>query len=175
MWLISLIFYRYMFFRFEPSDLMPPYWINMGAVAISTLAGALLVDAAASSAAMAPLVPFIKGVTLAFWATATWWIPMLLLLGAWRYAVRRVRFAYDPLYWGWSSCSGCTPSAPTGSPARSTPVPRAAREGVRRGGPGRLARHRARPGGAPAPRRAPRAARAAAGAPQQSVPDRTTR
>ncbi len=99
-WLISLIFYRYMFFRFEPSDLMPPYWINMGAVAISTLAGALLVGAAARSPAMAPLVPFIKGVTLAFWATATWWIPMLLLLGAWRYAVRRVRFAYDPLYWG---------------------------------------------------------------------------
>ena len=41
-WIISLIFYRYTFFVI-PSDLGPPYWINMGAVAISTLAGALLV------------------------------------------------------------------------------------------------------------------------------------
>jgi tellurite resistance protein TehA-like permease len=41
-WLISLIFYRYTFFKFSPSDLMPPYWINMGAMAISTLAGTLL-------------------------------------------------------------------------------------------------------------------------------------
>ena len=43
-WIISLIFYRYTFFRFEPDDLAPPYWINMGAMAISVLAGSLLVD-----------------------------------------------------------------------------------------------------------------------------------
>ncbi|MCB2019161.1 MAG: tellurite resistance/C4-dicarboxylate transporter family protein, partial [Hydrogenophaga sp.] len=29
-WMISLIFYRYTFFRFSPADLAPPYWINMG-------------------------------------------------------------------------------------------------------------------------------------------------
>ena len=28
-WMISLIFYRYTFFRFSPGDLTPPYWINM--------------------------------------------------------------------------------------------------------------------------------------------------
>ena len=42
-WMISLIFYRYTFFRFSPTDLAPPYWINMGAMAISTLAGARLI------------------------------------------------------------------------------------------------------------------------------------
>ena len=42
-WMISLIFYRYAFFRFSPDDLAPPYWINMGAMAISTLAGAILI------------------------------------------------------------------------------------------------------------------------------------
>src|SRR5690606_32569155 len=31
-WIISLIFYRYSFFAFLPSDLTPPYWINMGAM-----------------------------------------------------------------------------------------------------------------------------------------------
>ena len=48
-WIISLIFYRYTFFPFSPSDLTPPYWINMGAMAISTLAGTLLVANAAAS------------------------------------------------------------------------------------------------------------------------------
>ena len=41
-WIISLIFYRYTFFVMSPSDLAPPYWINMGAAAISTLAGTAL-------------------------------------------------------------------------------------------------------------------------------------
>ena len=35
--------YRYAFFRFSPGDLAPSYWINMGAMAISTLAGSLLI------------------------------------------------------------------------------------------------------------------------------------
>src|SRR5262249_39842759 len=37
------VFYRYTFFRLSPDDLTPPYWINMGAMAISTLAGARLI------------------------------------------------------------------------------------------------------------------------------------
>jgi tellurite resistance protein TehA-like permease len=50
--------------------------------------------------ALAPLHPFILGLTLMFWATATWWIPMLLVLGVWRHRIRGVRLVYDPLYWG---------------------------------------------------------------------------
>ena len=99
-WMISLIFYRYTFLRFLPSDLMPPYWINMGAMAISTLAGSLLILHAERSALLTSILPFLKGFTLLFWATATWWIPMLLVLGVWRYVYRRVPLTYDPLYWG---------------------------------------------------------------------------
>ena len=99
LWIIGLIFYRYMFLPFSPHDLMPPYWINMGAVAISTLAGALLSDFVAGTV-LAPLHPFILGLTLMFWATATWWIPMLLVLGVWRHRIRGIRLVYDPLYWG---------------------------------------------------------------------------
>lgn len=100
LWIIGLIFYRYMFFRFSPEDLMPPYWINMGAVAISTLAGTLLANQAETSTLLSPMRPFILGLTVMFWATATWWIPMLLLLGIWRHRSRSVRLSYDPLYWG---------------------------------------------------------------------------
>ncbi len=99
-WLISLIFYRYTFFRLLPSDLMPPYWINMGAMAISTLAGTLLIANAARSPLLLRLQPFLLGFTLFFWATATWWIPMLLILGFWRHGYKRFPLAYHPLYWG---------------------------------------------------------------------------
>ncbi len=98
-WIISLIFYRYMFFRFEPSDLIPPYWINMGSVAISTLAGANLILTADGSL-LQGLMPFLKGFTALYWATATWWIPMLLILGIWRHGIRKFQFTYDPQYWG---------------------------------------------------------------------------
>jgi tellurite resistance protein TehA-like permease len=99
-WIISLIFYRYTFFTMSPSDLAPPYWINMGAVAISTLAGALLVLAAPYSPLVTEILPFVKGLTLMFWATATWWIPMLVILGFWRHVYSRFPLQYDPLYWG---------------------------------------------------------------------------
>jgi tellurite resistance protein TehA-like permease len=99
-WIISLIFYRYTFFTMSPSDLAPPYWVNMGAVAISTLAGALLALASPFSPIVRELLPFIKGLTLMFWATATWWIPMLAILGVWRHVYRRFPLRYDPLYWG---------------------------------------------------------------------------
>lgn len=99
-WIISLIFYRYTFFPFKPSDLAPPYWINMGAMAISTLAGATLVLSDNRSPLLRELIPFIKGATLLFWSTATWWIPMLIILGIWRHLVKRFPLRYDPLYWG---------------------------------------------------------------------------
>src|SRR5215831_3274155 len=85
-WMMSLIFYRYTFFRFAPADLSPPYWINMGAMAISTLAGSLLIMNVADAPFLASLLPFIKGFTVFYWATGTWWIPMLVILAVWRYA-----------------------------------------------------------------------------------------
>lgn len=99
-WIISLIFYRYTFFKFSPSDLTPPYWINMGALAISTLAGVTLIKNAPRSPFLQEMLPFLKGFTLFFWATGTWWIPMLVILGIWRHIYRRFRLTYDPLYWG---------------------------------------------------------------------------
>jgi len=100
LWIIALIFYRYTFFTLAPSDLAPPYWINMGAAAISTLAGTMLIAASELSPLVQQLLPFLRGMTLMWWATATWWIPMLLVLGIWRHGYRRFPLRYDPLYWG---------------------------------------------------------------------------
>lgn len=99
-WIISLIFYRYNFFAFSPSDLSPPYWINMGAMAISALAGARLIENVPAAPFLASLSSFLKGFTVFYWATGTWWIPMLLVLGVWRHGIERFPLRYDPLYWG---------------------------------------------------------------------------
>jgi tellurite resistance protein TehA-like permease len=99
-WLISLIFFRYTFFPMNPADMQPPYWINMGAVAISTLAGTIIVQNAEHSRLLVQFLPFLKGFTLFFWATATWWIPMLVILGVWRHVYRRFPLKYSPMYWG---------------------------------------------------------------------------
>lgn len=99
-WMMSLIFYRYTFFLLSPSDLTPPYWINMGAMAISTLAGTLLIENAPRAPYLLSLLPFLKGMTILYWATATWWIPMLLVLGVWRHIWQRFPLTYNPLYWG---------------------------------------------------------------------------
>lgn len=100
-WMISLIVYRYTFQPLTPGDLFPSYWINMGAMAISTLAGAtLLLMGEGSVPLIRELRPFITGVTVLFWATGTWWIPMLIVLGVWRHGVRRFPFKYDVNFWG---------------------------------------------------------------------------
>jgi tellurite resistance protein TehA-like permease len=99
-WMISLIFYRYTFFKFSPADFLPPYWINMGAMAISTLAGALLIENTADAAFLETMIPFLRGFTIFFWATGTWWIPMLVILVVWRYFYKKFPLSYNPLYWG---------------------------------------------------------------------------
>jgi len=84
----------------SPSDLAPPYWINMGAAAIATLAGTMLIGMTDRSPVIAQTLAFVRGLTLFWWATATWWIPMLVILGVWRHLYKRFPLRYDPLYWG---------------------------------------------------------------------------
>ena len=100
LWLAALIFFRYMFVRISAEDLTPHYWINMGAAAISTLAGTTLLGQSALYPLVAELEPFVKGLTLLFCAVASWWIPMLIVLGVWRRAICHVPFSYSPLCWG---------------------------------------------------------------------------
>ena len=100
LWIMALIFYRFMFLRLAPQELVPSYWINMGALAISTLAGALLIQQAPAVPWLEPMLPFVKGVTLLYWSAGSWWIPVLVLLGVWRHGVRRYPLRYEPLYWG---------------------------------------------------------------------------
>ncbi len=97
--IITLIFYRFMFFQMSGEALGAPYWINMGAVAITTLAGSTLASSGHDAKILAPFMPFITGLTLMFWSVASWWVPLLIVLTLWRYLVCRVRISYSAEYW----------------------------------------------------------------------------
>jgi tellurite resistance protein TehA-like permease len=96
---IALIIYRFFFFRVTPGDLAPPYWISMGAMAITTVAGVRLLNTAAPSSFLVAVRPYIEGFTVMMWAWGTWWIPLLLIIGIWKYLVNREPIRYDPALW----------------------------------------------------------------------------
>ena len=96
---IALIMYRFFFLRVQHSDLTPPYWINMGAMAITTVAGVRMLDVAQPTALLVTLRPYIEGFTVMMWAWGTWWIPLLIIIGFWKYVVSREPVRYQPALW----------------------------------------------------------------------------
>ncbi|MEO5652054.1 MAG: tellurite resistance/C4-dicarboxylate transporter family protein, partial [Marmoricola sp.] len=89
---------RLLLYDFGPEELTPPYWVSMGALAITVLAGARIVEMAD-----APMVDatrgLIAGLSVVFWGFATWLIPVLVGAGWWRHVVRGVPMRYDPTLW----------------------------------------------------------------------------
>lgn len=96
--IITLVFYRLAFFKLAPKEFIPLYWVDMGAAAITTLAGGRLILAFSEWSFLNDILPFLKGFTLLFWATATWWIPLLLILSVWRH-YKGFPLGYEPQYW----------------------------------------------------------------------------
>jgi tellurite resistance protein TehA-like permease len=96
---ITLTFYRLMFKELTPERFSSTYWINMGAVAISALAGTILAQTTHDGRILSPFAPFVDGLTIMCWSMATWWIPILLILTLWKHIQGRVRLSYSPEYW----------------------------------------------------------------------------
>lgn len=89
---------RLTLYPIDPAEFKPPYWVSMGAVAITVVAGARIVDMEST-----PMVDatrgLIAGSSVTFWAFATWLIPPLVALGVWRHFVRKVPLRYEPTLW----------------------------------------------------------------------------
>ncbi len=89
---------RLMLYRFGPEDLTPPYWVSMGALAITVLAGARIVEMAD-----APMVQItrglVAGLSVVFWSFATWLFPVLVAAGWWRHVRCRVPLVYEATWW----------------------------------------------------------------------------
>ncbi len=94
----TLVLARLLHFPVRPADVIPAYWVSMGATAISVLAGARLLGLPAS-----PLVtavhPVLAGLSVMLWAFGTWLIPLLVGLGVWRHLAGRVPLRYEPGLW----------------------------------------------------------------------------
>lgn len=95
--LITLNIYRLSFFALHAEDFKPSYWIDMGAAAISCLAGITLLDAMKEGTAVTELVPVVKAACLLFWIAASWWLPIIVILELWRFIKKPVR--YQPAFW----------------------------------------------------------------------------
>ncbi len=93
-----LVSLRLMLYEFGPEELTPPYWVSMGALAITVLAGARIVEMA-DAPMVAVTRDLIAGLAVVFWAVATWLIPVLVAAGWWRHVRRRVPLRYEATLW----------------------------------------------------------------------------
>ena len=98
---IVIIFLRLLLIEVTPAEMGPAYWIAMGATAISVraAAGILALHGPGTGVLVSSLRPFVVGLSVVLWAFGTWWIPLLVLLGIWRYILRRYPRAYEPRLW----------------------------------------------------------------------------
>lgn len=89
---------RLLLYPLLPEDLIPQYWVGMGACAITVLAGARIVEMAD-----APMVNatrgLIAGTSVLFWAFGTWLIPPLIAAGVWRHLVHHISLRYEAPWW----------------------------------------------------------------------------
>ncbi|MDA8391628.1 MAG: tellurite resistance/C4-dicarboxylate transporter family protein [Actinomycetota bacterium] len=99
--LIVIIFLRLFLVELTPEEMGPPYWIAMGATAISVkaAAGILAIRSGVDTSLLAGVRPAVVGASVMLWAFGTWWIPMLVLFGVWRHLLRHFPLRYEPRLW----------------------------------------------------------------------------
>lgn len=85
-------------YPFTPADITPPYWVAMGATAITVLAGSRIVDMN-DAPSVDVTRSLVAGLALLFWGFGTWLIPALLAVGWWRHVTHRVPMSYTPAWW----------------------------------------------------------------------------
>lgn len=98
MLLMAIILARLLLLPLDAAAASPPYWITMGATAITVFAGAHLLELSPSLPSVAAARSTVEGFTLFLWAFGSWWIPFLILLTAWRYLSPAVR-VYEQTLW----------------------------------------------------------------------------
>ena len=89
---------RLLLYPLTPEDLTPPYWVAMGATAITVVAGARIVEMA-DAPMVAATRGLIAGASVFFWAFGTWLIAPLIAAGVWRHVVHRIPLRYEATLW----------------------------------------------------------------------------
>lgn len=93
-----LVVLRFMLYEFGPEDLTPPYWVAMGALAITVVAGSTVADIV-DAAAVEATRELIISLTVVFWGFTTWLLPALAAAVWWRHVRIGIPLRYDPSLW----------------------------------------------------------------------------
>ena len=108
LWLVAVVLYvavtwliawRAVVAPFRPDAVTPDSWILMGALAIATLAGAHLLQAAVAVPSARWLSGWLDPATLVLWAAASLWIPVLLYAEIWRVDQRPGSLRFAGVWW----------------------------------------------------------------------------
>lgn len=99
--LVVIIFLRLLLIETTPAEMGPAYWILMGATAISVraAAGILAIGHIAPTPLLTEMRSFVVGFSVVLWSFGSWFIPMLVLFGLWRYFMRGYSWSYEPKLW----------------------------------------------------------------------------
>ncbi|GAB3820838.1 tellurite resistance/C4-dicarboxylate transporter family protein [Tessaracoccus terricola] len=79
-------------------EMGPPYWVTMGAGAITVLAGSRIVEMSDTAMVSVMRAP-VAAAAVVFWAFATWLIPALVGIGIWRHFIHEVPLRYEAAMW----------------------------------------------------------------------------
>lgn len=94
--LMAIILARLLLVELPVDQITPPYWIIMGATAITVLTSSRILG-------MPGGLPIsratIQAVGFIMWGFGSWWLPLLILLGVWRHILQRLPISYDPNLW----------------------------------------------------------------------------
>lgn len=83
-----------------PADMNQSYWVTMGAMAITVVAGSQIVALPADSSPMVTATQgLIAGIGVLMWSFASALIPALLAVGYWRHIVHRIPLHYSSAQW----------------------------------------------------------------------------
>lgn len=107
MWAVGVALYvacavfmgvRTLLHRMGPEDLDAPFWVTMGALAISVVAGSRILESGPAPILTATEL-LISGTSALLWAFATWLIPALVAAGIWRHFRHRIPLGYSAGLW----------------------------------------------------------------------------
>ncbi len=96
---VTLFCYRIFFMNMEAVDYSPLMWVVMGAAAISANAGSRLLLTDPLIPLLMDIRPVVQLLSIMLWTWATWWIPLLVIIGLWKHVYCKVKIKYEPMQW----------------------------------------------------------------------------
>ncbi len=96
---VTLFCYRIFFMSMESNDYSPLMWVVMGAAAISANAGSNLLLTDPVIQLLVNLRPVVQMFSIMLWTWATWWIPLLVIIGLWKHVLHKIPLKYEPTQW----------------------------------------------------------------------------